>query len=635
MNQFEQTLLKHWGYKQFRPLQLDIIQSVYKGHDTLGLMPTGGGKSITFQVYSLMKEGICIVVTPLIALMKDQVDNLKAKKIKAIAIYSGMSRREIDIAYDNCIYGEIKFLYISPERLGTQQFKEKIQHMNVNLITVDEAHCISQWGYDFRPSYLEIATIRELIPNTPVLALTATATADVVEDIQEKLQFKKKNVLTKSFERKNLTYLVKEKQDKLGFILSICNKIKGSGIVYVRTRKKTKEIASALIQKGLKADYYHAGLDSSTRQLKQEQWMKNPHGIMVSTNAFGMGIDKPNVRFVLHYDLPESLEAYFQEAGRAGRDGKESYAVLLFNKTDITSIKTHFTKKFPDIAYIKNVYEALGNYYQIPVGSGKGNAYDFFIAELCKTYKLDIIKTHNSIKILEEEGYFYVSESAETRSRVKFIVDRNSLYKFQIEHSNFDIFIKLLLRTYSGIFTEYVPISEDFLGKKVNAETELISKYLIALAKIGIISYYKAKQNPLIYYTEERIPQDTLYISKEKYDILKERQKNRLEALLQYVTNESKCRSLLLLDYFGEKNKTRCGNCDTCRKRNELRLSQTQFDNILEIIKKITQKESIPTHEIIQQIDAREEDILKVVNYLLDNKKITYTGAGRLLWNIS
>ena len=634
MNQFERTLFNYWGFKKFRPLQLEIIQSTHKKQDTLGLMPTGGGKSMTFQVHSLSNEGICIVITPLIALMKDQVDNLKSKKIKAIAIYSGMSKREIEIAFDNCIYGEIKFLYISPERLKTRLFKEKIQHMNVNLIAVDEAHCISQWGYDFRPAYLEIVHVRELLPNVPILALTATATPDVVKDIQDKLGFKKHHVLSKSFERKNLTYLVKQKEDKLGFILSICNKVKGAGIIYVRTRKRTKEIASALQKRGVNADFYHAGLDANTRQLKQEAWMKSYNAVMVSTNAFGMGIDKPNVRFVLHYDIPESLEAYFQEAGRAGRNGRESFAVLLYNKIDIATLKTNFAKKNPDMLYIKNVYEALGNYYQIPIGAGKGNTYDFFIEDICKKYKLDIIKTYNSIKVLEEEGYIFVSESMESRSRVKFIIDRNTLYKFQIENNTFDIFIKLLLRNFTGIFTEYVPISEEMLAKKVNAPTELIHKYFITLAKMGVISYYKAKQNPVIFYSEERVPQDNIYINRESYESRKERQRVRLDAMIQYITTQSKCRSLQLLEYFGETNKQRCGNCDSCRKRNELKLTKTQFDGILKQVKKMLQKESKAAHEIVQSIDAAEEDVLKVINYLLDYKKIIYTNAGQLMWQV-
>lgn len=635
MNKFEKTLLQFWGFKKFRPLQLEIIQSISKGKDTLGLMPTGGGKSITFQVHSLVNEGICIVITPLIALMKDQVDNLNQRKIKALAIYSGMSNREIEIAFDNCIFGEVKFLYISPERLGTRLFQEKVQHMNVNLIAVDEAHCISQWGYDFRPSYLEIARVRELLPHVCVLALTATATPEVVKDIQDKLTFAEHHVLSKSFERKNLTYLVKQKEDKLGFILSICNKIKGAGIIYVRTRKKTKEIALALQKKGVYADFYHAGLDAHTRQLKQEAWMKSPNTVMVSTNAFGMGIDKSNVRFVLHYDIPESLEAYFQEAGRAGRDEKESFAVLLYNRTDIATLKTQFAKQFPDFKYIKHVYEALAQFYQIPIGAGKGNTYDFFIEDICKQFKLDIIKTYNSIKVLAEEGYIYVSESLETKSRVKFIVDRHDLYKFQIENNSYDIFIKLLLRNYTGIFTEYVAFTEESLAKKVNAPTELVHKYLIRLAQMGIISYYQAKQNPLLIYTEERVPQENLYFSHENYELRKERQRIRIEAMIAYITSTSKCRSLLLLNYFGESNKQRCGNCDTCRKRNELQLSQVQFDAILEQIKQILEKSNCAVHDLVATVDADEQEIIKVINFLLDNKKIVYTGAAQLMWNIS
>jgi len=634
VNKFERILNKYWGYKQFRPLQLEIIQSVYKNIDTLALMPTGGGKSITFQVSALSKDGICIVITPLIALMKDQVDNLRQKNIKAVAIYSGMSKREIQITIDNCIYGEIKFLYVSPERIATKLFQEKVLHMNVNLIAVDEAHCISQWGYDFRPSYLGISQLRELLPETPILAVTATATQDVITDIQQKLEFKKENVLSTSFERKNLTYIVKQKEDKLGFILNICNKVRGAGIIYVRTRKKTKEIAAALQSRGISADYYNAGLKAEIRQLKQERWMKSPNTVMVCTNAFGMGIDKPNVRFVLHFDIPESIEAYFQEAGRAGRDGKESFAVLLFNKTDIKNLKTSFVKKFPEITYIKRVYEALGSYYQLPIGAGKGNVYDYFIADICKTCKLDLIKTHNSIKVLEEEGYIYVSESAETRSRAKFKIERNDLYKFQVENQQFDIFIKLLLRNYTGIFTEYAQISEADLAKKVGATPELIRKYFIALARLNIISFYEAKQNPLIYYTEERVPFENIYISKQAYENRKERQKVRLDAIIHYISSQAKCRSLMLLDYFGETSKVRCGNCDSCRKRNEIGLSRIQFDKILDQIKKMLKEKSTAINEIVEKIQAREEDTLKVVNYLLDNKKINYTAGGKLIWTI-
>jgi ATP-dependent DNA helicase RecQ len=630
---FENILKKYWGYTKFRPLQLDIIRSVHSGLDTLGLMPTGGGKSITFQIAGLAKEGICIVVTPLIALMKDQVDSLRQKGIKAIAIYSGMNYKEIEIAYDNCTYGNVKFLYISPERLKTDMFRERIRNMNVNLLTIDEAHCISQWGYDIRPSYLEIIEIRNVIPTVPVLALTATATPDVIADIQNKLGFKRHNVLQTSFERKNLTYIVKQKEDKLGYILTICKKIRGAGIVYVKTRKQTKEIALALREMGVNTDFYHAGLDAQTRNLKQENWMKSHNMVMISTNAFGMGIDKPNVRFVLHFDMPESLEAYFQEAGRAGRDGLEAFAVLLYNKKDISNLKANFTKKFPDFKYIKNVYEALANYYQIEVGAAKGNVYDFFIDDFCKTFKFEIVKTYNSIKILEDEGYIVLSEAAETKSRVKFKLQRDDLYKFQVEHRQFDAFIKLLLRSYTGIFTEFCIISEEQLAKKVNAETDLIIKYLIALAKLGIISYYRAKQNPLIIYTEERLPTESLLFSYNDIETRKQKHEQRLQAIIEYVTNHSKCRSLQLLEYFGESNKMRCGNCDVCRKRNEIGVNTITFDYIVSDLKRIIGKKPASLHEIISQVSHSEQDVISVINYLLDHKKISYTGGSELLWN--
>lgn len=633
MKQFEQILKKYWGYAKFRPLQLEIIQSVTSGKDTLGLMPTGGGKSITFQVAGLSKEGICIVVTPLIALMKDQVDALRQKQIKALAIYSGMNYREIEIAYDNCTYGDVKFLYISPERLKTDMFRERIRQMNVNLLAIDEAHCISQWGYDFRPSYLEILEVRQAIPHVPVLALTATATPDVVSDIQNKLGFKTHHVLQKSFERKNLTYIVKQKEDKLGYILSICKRVRGAGIVYVKTRKQTKETALALREMGIHADFYHAGLDAETRSMKQDAWMKAPNMVMVSTNAFGMGIDKPNVRFVCHIDMPESLEAYFQEAGRAGRDELEAFAVLLFNKKDISNLKANFTKKFPDIKYVKNVYEALANYYQIEVGAAKGMVYDFFIDDFCKKFKLEIVKTYNSLKLLEDEGYIVLSEAAETKSRVKFKLQREDLYKFQVENRQFDAFIKLLLRTYPGIFTEYCIVSEPQLAKKVQSETELVSKYLIALAKLGIISYYRAKQNPLIVYTQERLPSESLLFSYQDIELRKQRHETRLQAMIQYVNTQSKCRSLQLLEYFGETNKTRCGNCDVCRKRNEIGVNTIQFDYIVEDLKRIIGTQSASVQEIMSQTQHNETDVLQVINYLLDNKKIAYSGASRLLWN--
>lgn len=633
MNTFESILYKYWKYTKFRPLQQEIIESAYNGNDTLALMPTGGGKSITFQVAALAKEGICIVVTPLIALMKDQVDNLKRKGIKAVAIYSGLSFGEIDIALDNCIYGGVKFLYVSPERLQTPLFLERVQRMNVCLIAVDEAHCISQWGYDFRPSYMQIPQLRSFFPHIPILALTATATPQVAEDIQNKLEFRTHNVLTKSFERKNLTYIVKQREDKIGYILTISQKVKGVGIVYVRTRKQTKETAYLLQKAGLNADYYHAGLDNDVRQIKQEAWTKSNDMVMVSTNAFGMGIDKPNVRFVLHLDVPESLEAYFQEAGRAGRDEQEAFAVLLYNQQDIRTIRSNFTKKYPDYSYIKKVYEALGNYFQVAIGEGKGRIFDFFIAEFCAKFKLEIVMTFNSLKILEDEGYIVFSDAAERYSRAKFYVNRNELYKFQVENREFDAVIKLILRNYEGIFTDFVTISEESLAKKAGTTPENITQYLIALSQRRIIGYYKAKQNPLLIFSEERLPLENLLFSYDDIAFRKEQQHNRITAMINYVSNQSKCRSLQLLEYFGETGKQRCGNCDVCRKRNTMKVNTLRFDYIIEDIKKRLAEKPLSPRDLTASLDYAEEYIKEVIDFLLENHKVIYMGGGVLTWN--
>ncbi|MDR2962393.1 MAG: RecQ family ATP-dependent DNA helicase [Bacteroidales bacterium] len=633
MTPYESILYKYWNFAKFRPLQQEIIESVCAGRDTLALMPTGGGKSITFQVAALSKEGICIVITPLIALMKDQVDNLKNKGIKALAIYSGLSAREIDIALDNCIYGGVKFLYVSPERLQTPLFVERVQRMNLCLIAVDEAHCISQWGYDFRPSYMHIPELRTLFPEVPILALTATATPQVALDIQNKLEFRAHNVLSKSFERKNLTYMVKEREDKIGYILQLCAKIRGAGIVYVRTRKQTKEMAYLLQKAGVNADYYHAGLDGAARQAKQEAWTKSPNMVMVSTNAFGMGIDKPNVRFVLHIDVPESLEAYFQEAGRAGRDEKEAFAVLLFNRQDITTIRTNFTKKYPDYDYIKKVYEALGNYLQVPEGDGKGRVFDFFIADFCAKFHLEIVMTFNSLKMLEDEGYIVFSDSAERYARAKFLLNRNELYKFQVENRDFDAIVKLILRSYEGIFTDFVTISEEALAKKAATTPEVIMQYLIALAQRGIIAYYKAKQNPIIVYSEERLPLKNLLFSYENIAFRKEQSQKRIHAMIEYVQNNAKCRSLQLLEYFGETAKQRCGNCDVCRKRNQMKVNKLQFDYIINDIKKLLADQSLPVQQLIAGTNYSQEDVLEVINFLLENQKMIYTGSGVVAWN--
>jgi ATP-dependent DNA helicase RecQ len=603
-----------------------------EGRDTLALMPTGGGKSITFQVPSMAQDGICIVITPLIALMKDQVENLQRKDIKAIAIYSGMTRNEIDIALDNCIYGQVKFLYISPERINTELFKTRLKYMQVNLIAVDEAHCISEWGYDFRPSYLKIADLRELIPEVPFLALTATATLKVTEDIQEKLSFKEKNVFRKSFERKNLTYLVREVEDKQNYLIDTLNQVKGSGIIYARNRKKTKEIALMLQKSGISADYYHAGLKHEDRSHKQNQWKVGKIRVMVATNAFGMGIDKPDVRFVIHMDLPDSIESYFQEAGRAGRDEKKAYAVLLYNNSDKVKAEQRVNTNFPDIREIKTIYQALGNFFQIAYGSGKNQAYDFIISDFAQKYNLSILKIHSALKFLQREGYIEITDEIYNSSKIHFLVGRDDLYKFQIANARFDGFIKLILRAYTGLFSDYVTIEETSLAKKANISLDTVYHYLNKLNQLGILNYIPKKNNPFIVFLEERLDEKNLHLSRENYNFRKVRFTERLNAVLHYASSNNKCRSQLLLSYFGESNPDRCGVCDICTRRNELDLSKYEFDLILESIKENLNQQKILLDELVAKLPFNKEKSLKVIQWLLDNHKILKDPEEQLSW---
>ncbi len=629
---YHQILLKYWGYSQFRPLQEDIIISIANGNDTLGLLPTGGGKSITFQVPALAKEGICLVITPLIALMKDQVENLKKRGIKATAIYSGMTKHEIDLNFENCIYGNVKFLYLSPERLGTEIFKERVKKMKINLIAIDESHCISQWGYDFRPSYLKISELRDIVHDVPFLALTATATPEVVDDIQEKLHFQKKNVLQKSFERKNLVYVVRHVEDKLKYLVKIISKVKGSGIVYVRNRKKTKEIAVYLRENKITADYYHAGLSHELRNRKQENWKNNRIQVIVSTNAFGMGIDKPDVRFVVHLDMPDSIEAYFQEAGRAGRDEKRAYAVLLYHEEDKKKIHQRIERSFPEISKIKDTYHALGNFFQIPVGGGKNNVYEFQISDFISNYKLELIKTFNSLKILQREGYIELTDELDNPSRIIFLMNREDLYKFQVSHVKLDGFIKLLLRSYTGVFHDYVIIDENELARKVNTNRDIIYQYLLSLGRYKVINYIPQKKTPLVVYTEERLDEKALYISPENYKNRKERFTNRVNAMLEYATESTICRNQYLLRYFGEKDPYQCGNCDICLKRNELDLSTYEFDIIVNELKVILKRNPIKLEDLVDSVSQKEEKTIKVIRWLLDNNKIHYDDNNLLNW---
>ncbi len=634
MNRFQKILLHYWGFSSFRAIQEEVITSVYEGNDTLALMPTGGGKSITFQVPALAKDGICLVITPLIALMKDQVENLKKKGIKAAALHSGMTRHELEVTLDNCAYGDYKFLYLSPERLGTELFKIRLSKLNVNLVAIDESHCISQWGYDFRPSYLKITELRELIPNTPFLAVTATATPQVVEDIQEKLGFKEKRVIKMSFERKNLVYLVRNVEDKNKHLLKIVNNIPGTGVVYVRNRQKAKEIALMLQKDGIIADYYHAGLSTEIRNLKQDDWQNDRTRIIVSTNAFGMGIDKPDVRFVVHMDLPDSPEAYFQEAGRGGRDGKLAYAILLYNDSDKAKIEQRIESSFPEIEEIKRCYQALCSFLGVSIGAGKGEVYDFNMMEFAAAFKINFVKAYSSLKFLEKEGYIELTDELDNPSRIMVIVDKNELYKYQIAHAELDIFIKLLLRNIAGLFNNYVRIDEGYIAKVSGMPLNAVTENLLKLSKAKIVNYIPRKKTPLIIFTEERLDDKNLYISPENYKTRKERYLKRIEAMLTYASGTTKCRSQSLLEYFGEKDSFRCGNCDVCTSRNELDMSKYQFDQILEQLKEILVEHAISLEELVDKVKYPSEKTTRVIRWLLDNDKIVRIDNGLMKWNV-
>lgn len=631
MSEFQQILTKYWGYTSFRPMQEEIIESVARGKDTLGLMPTGGGKSVTYQVYSLSKPGICLVITPLIALMKDQVENLNEKGIKALAIYSGMTAPEIKIALDHAAWGNYKFLYLSPERITTDRFQERINQLDVNLIAVDEAHCISQWGYDFRPSYLRIAELRKMLPDVPVLAVTATATSRVIEDIQFQLKFKTKNVLHTSYYRSNLIYLVRDEEDKVNYLLKAVQKAKGSGIVYVRSRKQTREICDLFQKNKISADYYHAGLSSKIRSERQENWKNGKCRVIVSTNAFGMGIDKADVRFVIHLESPDSVEAYFQEAGRAGRDGKKAYSVLLFNNSDKIKLQKNVAKSFPEPEAIKRVYESICNFYQVAVGFGKDQIFEFSMGLFASRFSLQITEVYNSLKILQREGYLELTDELDNPSKVYFKVDRDELYKFQVANADFDGFIKLLLRSYTGLFTNYVSVDEKLLAQRANISPDTVYQFLTRLRTQKIIDFIPQKKTPFIIFSKERIDMDRLKISKENYLDRKHDYLQRIEAMIHYASSGHKCRSQLLLEYFGEMDSVRCGKCDVCMARNELNVSSYEFDAISEKIQKVLAKPCF-YEELIQQIDGKEETVVKIIRWLLENEKIFYRVDNRMEW---
>ncbi|HRF93035.1 MAG: RecQ family ATP-dependent DNA helicase [Bacteroides graminisolvens] len=623
MSLYHEILKRYWGYDAFRDLQEEIITSIGEGKDTLGLMPTGGGKSITFQVPALAKEGMCLVITPLIALMKDQVENLKSRDIKAIAIYSGMTRQEIIVALENCIFGNYKFLYISPERLDTEIFRVKLRSMNISMITVDESHCISQWGYDFRPAYLKIAEIRELLPDIPVLALTATATPEVVKDIQQRLHFKKENVFRMSFERKNLAYIVRNTDNKTGEILHILNRMPGSSIIYVRNRKRTKETTLFLQREGITADFYHAGLNNDVKDLRQKRWQSGECRVMVATNAFGMGIDKPDVRTVIHLDLPDSPEAYFQEAGRAGRDGEKAYAIILYANSDKAALKKRISDTFPEKDYIKQVYEQLNYYYQMAMGDGLGCMFDFNLEDFCRKYKHFPVPADSALKILTQAGYIEYTDEQDNASRLLFTIHREELYKLREMGEQADLLIQTILRSYTGVFTDYAYIHEDSLAMRTGLTRQQIYDLLIVLAKRRILDYIPHKKTPYIIYKRERVELRHLQISKTVYEERKERYEARIKAMLEYVTSETACRSRMLLHYFGEKNEHNCEQCDTCINRKKNNGVTDSSYNVLrrQILEMLSVQQRTPA-DLARLIEADKEEIAAVIRFLLDKGEI-------------
>ena len=629
---YQKILKNYWGYDDFRGIQRDIIESIGAGHDTLGLMPTGGGKSITFQVPALAQEGVCIVITPLIALMKDQVHHLRQLGIQAAAIYSGMMHEQVLRVLENCILGSTKILYVSPERLGSSLFQTKLRHMPVSFITVDEAHCISQWGYDFRPSYLEIANIREICPDVPVLALTATATPKVVEDIQEKLAIKTSipsltsttsfHVFSMSFERKNLAYLVQYAADKHFELIRLLQDTNGSAIVYVRSRRHAREIAEHLTEAGLSATFYHAGLDHADKDRRQRDWQHDAVRIMVATNAFGMGIDKPDVRMVIHYDCPDSLEAYFQEAGRAGRDGEPARAILLFNGNDNGKLTKRIDDTFPPREYIKEVYEHLAYYYQIATGDGYGVCHEFNIEEFCQRFRHFPIRVHSALQILERAGYIEYDEEADHQARVRFLVGRDDLYRLEQVTPDEDRVIVALLRNYGGLFADYGYIDEGLLAQQAGLSQPQTYDTLKALSQRHLISFIPRKQVPYIRYLQRREDQEHIQLPREIYEDRQEQYRLRIEAMLRYAQTSDRCRSRMLLEYFGEKTSKDCGQCDVClSQQGRLVTPEGQQDTRQRILALLADRQRHHITELFR-LQLPTEELNAALAYLIQEEKI-------------
>lgn len=625
-----EILKQHWGYDNFRGIQEEIIQSIGQGKDTLGLMPTGGGKSITFQVPALAKKGLCIVITPLIALMKDQVRNLKERGIKAVAVYSGMTREEILVALENCIFGDYKFLYVSPERLDTEIFQTKLRRMNICMITVDEAHCISQWGYDFRPAYLKIAEIRKMLPEVPILALTATATPEVVNDIRLKLGFREGGqTFRMSFERKNLAYIVRHTEDKQKELIHILQKIQASAIVYTRNRKRTREITELLTANNISATFYHAGLSNEAKDQRQKSWLTGESRVMVATNAFGMGIDKPDVRIVIHIDMPDSPEAYFQEAGRAGRDGQKAYAVLLYAKSDKVNLNKRISDTFPDKEYIRKVYEDINFFFQMAMGDGAGCTFAFNIDEFCRNFKHFPVQADSALKILTRAGYLDYTDEQDNASRLIFTLRRDELYKLQEYEADIEKLIHVILRSYTGLFTDYAFINEESLSIRTGLSRQRVYEILVMLTQRRILHYIPRKKTPYIIYSQKRIEKERLIISPEIYEKRKESYASRIKAMIDYATAEEKCRSRMLLHYFGEKNEHNCGQCDVCLKKHESGIKLGEFQELKERILEVLKEGPLSSVELCEKLKVSATQISPIVSFLI-SEEIIYLRNGIL-----
>ena len=626
---YSEILKKYWGYDSFRGIQREIIESIGAGRDTLGLMPTGGGKSIAFQVPALARDGLCIVITPLIALMKDQVANLRSRGIKATAIYSGMRTADVVTALENCIFGDYKFLYVSPERLSSEFFLLKIRKVNVTLITVDEAHCISQWGHDFRPAYRTVGELRRLFPGVPVLALTATATPAVVSDIQQQLGFGQENCFSMSFGRKNLVYVVRRTENKEQELLHILRRIPGSAIIYTLNRKKTKEICDHLVANGVTAEYYHAGLAPESKDAKEESWKSGRARVMVSTNAFGMGIDKPDVRLVVHTDVPSSIEAYFQEAGRAGRDGNTAYAVTLFSRADKPVITRRLSDNYPPKEFIRDVYDNLCYYYTMALGDGLDCAFEFSLGDFCKQYHLPTLQTDSALRILTRMGYIEYVEEMEYSSRVRFIVDKEGLYRFRGLPADYELLVNALLRNYSGLFTEYAFIDERYLSRVTKLSRHRLYEILVSLASKGLVAYTPSKKCPVVTFTRHRVLGSELRFLPEVYDERRAVFAQRLSSIVNYVTTADKCRSSLLLEYFGEKDSAPCGRCDVClTMRQEVATAVDSHESAVAAVEALLADGELHPLEEFDKLALSRPALSKLLRHLCDEEKIIVESRG-------